>query len=177
MRWLFLLIGVASHLFAGPFDEIAPSSSDEIASLNADLIVDGFVSAMSGQFVLSEVDLHVRGAQDLFLKRSYVPPPVLGRYHDKDERDRLELGRALATLNTKGWVCLPHLWAGYNRNSPYFQLRDPGGYVFEFEMQGDRGVLKASPYGCSNLRSGEPSSAADLRNVEFFVEKAGVKVT
>jgi RHS repeat-associated protein len=177
MRWIFLLLGANIHLFAGPFDDITPSSPDEIASLNADLIVDGCVSAMSGQLALSEVDLHVRGTQDLLLKRTYVPPQVLGRYHDKDERDRLELGRALLQLNTKGWVCLPHLWAGYNQNSPYFQVRDPGGYVLEFEIQGNKGILKASPYGCSNLRSGEPSSAADIRNIEFLVEGTQVKVT
>lgn len=176
MRRIFLLLGASIHLFAGFFDDITPSSSDEIASLNADLIVDGFVSAMSGQFALSEEDLHVKGAQDVVLKRTYIPPQVLGRYHDKDERDRLELGKALLQLNTKGWVCFPHLWAGYNRNSPYFQLRDPGGYVLEFEIQGNKGFLKASSYGCSNLRSGEPSSAADIRNIEFLVEGIQVKV-
>jgi RHS repeat-associated protein len=89
----------------------------------------------------------------------------------------LELGRALLQLNTKGWVCLPHLWAGYNRNSSYFQVRDPGGYVLEFEVQENKGVLKAASYGCSNLRSGEPSSAADIRNIEFLVEGTQVKVT
>jgi len=177
MRWIFLFLGAGIHLLSGSFEDLSPSSSDEIASLNADLLVEGFVSAMSGQIALSEVDLHVKGAQDLFLKRTYVPPQVLGRYHDKEERDRLELGRALLQLNTKGWVCLPHLWAGYNRNSPYFQVRDPGGSVLEFEIQGNRGILKASPYGCSNLRSGEPSSAADIRNIEFLVEKAHIQVT
>lgn len=177
MKWVVFLLGASFSLFAGVFDDITPSSSNEIASLNADLIVDGFVSAMSGQLALSEVDLHVKGAQDLVLKRTYVPPQVLGRYHDKDERDRLELGGALLQLNTKGWVCLPHLWAGYNRNSPHFQLRDPGGYVLEFEIQGNKGSLKASSYGCSNLRLGEPSSAADIRNIEFLVEKDQIKVT
>jgi len=177
MRWFFLLLGLSIHLSSSPFEDISPSTSDEIASLNADLIVDGFVSAMSGQLALSEVDLHVKAAQDLFLKKTYVPPQILGRYHDKDENDRLELGRALLQLNTKGWICLPHLWAGYNQNSPYFQVRDPQGYVLEFEIQGNKGVLKTSPYGCSNLRSGEPSSAADIRNIEFLVEGIQVKVT
>lgn len=62
MKHLFLLIGFSLHLFAGSFDEVTPSSPDEIASLNRDLIVDGFVSAMSGQLSISEVDLHIKAA-------------------------------------------------------------------------------------------------------------------
>lgn len=176
MRWLFLILGVSIHLSASPFDDIFPSTSDEIASLNGDLIVDGFVSAMSGQIALSEVDLHVKATQDLILKRTYFPPQIFGRYHGKDERDRLELGKALQQLKTKGWIILPHLEAGYNRNSPYFQVRDPQGFVLEFEIQGNRGIFKSSSYGCSNLQGGEPSSTADIRNIEFLVEGSQVKV-
>lgn len=177
MKWIFLLLGLTCQLCANPFDDVSPSTADEIASLNANLIVDGFVSAMSGQISISEVDLHVRGAQDLIFKRTYIPPQVLGRYHDKDEKDRLALGIALLQLNTKGWVALPHLWAGYNQNSPYFQVRDPQGYVLEFEIRGDRGILKTSFYGCSNLCSGKPNSSADIRNIQFVVEDDLVKVT
>jgi RHS repeat-associated protein len=176
MKWILLLISLSFNLFAGSFDEISPSSPDEIASLNSDLIIEGFVSVMSGQISLSEIDLHVKGSQDLLLKRTYVPPQILGRYDDKDERDRLALGKALCQLNTKGWVVLPHLWAGYNVNSPYFQVMDPGGYVLEFQIQGNRGILKTSSCGCSNLRSGEPSSLADIRNIELLVEGNQIKI-
>ncbi len=176
MKWILLLISLSFNLYAGSFDEISPSSPDEIASLNADLLVDGFVSVLSGQISMSEIDLHVKGSQDLLLKRTYVPPQILGRYDDKDDRDRLALGKALCQLNTKGWVVLPHLWAGYNFNSPYFQVRDPGGYVLEFQIQGNRGTLKTSSYGCSNLRSGTPSSLADIRNIELLVEGNQIKI-
>ena len=176
MKWILLLISLSFNLFAGSFEEITPSSPDEIASLNSDLIIEGFVSAISGQISLSEIDLHVKGSQDLLLKRTYVPPQILGRYDDKDERDKLALGKALCQLNTKGWVVLPHLWAGYNFNSPYFQVRDPGGYVLEFQMHGNKGILKTSSYGCSNLRSGEPSSLADIRNIELLAEGNQVKI-
>ena len=128
MHWL-LLIGLTFRLCAGSFDEITPSTPDEIASLSADLLVGGFVSAMSGQISLSETDLHIRGAQDLLLKRTYIPPHVLGRYEDKEEKDKYALARALSEQQTKGWVVLPHLWAGYNGHSPYFQVRDPQGFV------------------------------------------------
>ncbi|KKP86104.1 MAG: hypothetical protein UR87_C0029G0001 [candidate division CPR3 bacterium GW2011_GWE2_35_7] len=37
---------------------------------------------------------------------------------------------------------LPHLWAGYNFNSPYFQVMDPGGYVLEFQIQGNIKVVE-----------------------------------
>jgi len=177
MRYFLLFLCTSLHLCGGPFDHIAPSTPDEIASLNADLVVDNFVSAISGQFSLSEMDLRVNSASDLILKRTYIPPQVLGRYHDKDQKDNLELGKALLQLHTKGWVVLPHLWAGYNQNSPYFQVRTPQGTVLEFQIQGNRGILKTSPFGCSNLLSGEPSSLADIRNIELSVVGKEVKVT
>ena len=83
MRWV-ILFAFGFRLFAGSFDEVAPSTSDEIFSLTTDLLVDGFVSVASGQISISEVDLTVRGAQDLALKRTYVPPRILGRYDDKE---------------------------------------------------------------------------------------------
>ena|SRR3990167_7378943 len=99
MRW-FLILSISVSLFADPFDEVAPSTADEIVSLTSDLLVEGYVSATSGQISLCETDLHVRGAQDLFLKRTYVPPQILGRYEENDESDRLSLGKDLLQLET-----------------------------------------------------------------------------
>src|SRR5690606_25581015 len=45
----------------------------------------------------------------------------------------------------------------------------------EFEIIGNRGHLKTRSYGCSNLRGGEPTAEADIRNIELLVE--GPKVT
>jgi RHS repeat-associated protein len=169
-------VGLSLRLLASSFDDVTPSSSEEILSLTSDLLVEGFVSASSGQISLSETDLHVRGAQDLFLKRTYVPPRILGRYDDNDKSDRFALSRALSQLETKGWVTNPHLWAGYNRHSKYFQVCDPQGFVLEFQIRGNRGVLKTSSHGCSNLRGGEPNSAADIRNIELWVDKDEARV-
>ena len=94
MRWFFILsFGV--RLFAGSFDEVMPSSPEEILSLTSDLLVDGYVSVSSGQISLSEIDLRVRGAQDLLLKRTYVPPQIFGRYADKDN---------VYQINLKSWA-------------------------------------------------------------------------
>lgn len=176
MRWLLVLFSFSFHLSAGPFDQIHPSTSDEIASLNTDLLVDGFVSVLSGQISISETDLHIRGAQDLQFKRVYVPPQIQGRYDDKDKVDRWHLGHSLFQLHTKGWVTLPHLWAGYNQNSPYFLLRSPQGYVLEFEVTGNKGVLRNASYGCSNLSGEVPNSSADIRNTELKIEKTEVRI-
>lgn len=175
MRWLlFFLFGV--RLCAALFDEVAPSTPDEIASLNADLVIEGYVSAASGQLSIVQTDLHVKGAQDLLLQRTYLPPQILGRYHDDEKRDRFELGKALLQLNARGWVVLPHLWAGYNLNSPYFQVRDPHGTVLEFEIEGNRGRLRTAGFGCSNLVRGEPSAKGDIRNTELWVEGDRIRV-
>lgn len=175
MRWFFIL-GFGVRLFAGSFDEVTPSSPEEIFSLTSNLLIDGYVSASSGQISLSEIDLRVKGAQDLFLKRTYVPPQILGRYEDKDKLDQFMLGKSLHQLETKGWVVNPHLWAGYNRNSSYFQVCDPQGFVLEFQIQGNKGILKTSSYGCSNLRGEKPSSSADIRNIDFSIDGDLVKI-
>ena len=60
MRWI-VLFALALRVFANPFDEVTPSAPEEIASLNADLLVDGFVSAASGQISLVQSDLHIKG--------------------------------------------------------------------------------------------------------------------
>ena len=123
---------VSSALFSAPFDDVTPSSSEEITSLNANLSVEGFVSPLSGQVSLNETDLLVRGAQDVRLKRSYLPPHVLGKYKDREEEDRFYLAEALSKQQRNNWVVFPHLFAGYNPHSPYFQLCDPSGFVLEF---------------------------------------------
>ncbi len=170
LRWLLALI------FASPLAAAEASTPDEVASLSTDLLVDGYISPLSGQVFIREDDLHVIGAQDVVLTRSYVPPQILGRYEDKDDADRLLLGKSLASQETRRWAILPHLWAGFSFHSPYFQVRDPSGFVLEFEIQGNRGILKTNLYGVSNLRQGEPDSTADLRNIECLIEQDAVRI-
>lgn len=74
---LLVLMTFSFKLFAGQFDDVMPSSPQEIFSLTTDLLVDGFVSVNSGQISITETDLIVKGAQDLSLKRIYVPPSIL----------------------------------------------------------------------------------------------------
>jgi hypothetical protein len=45
---------------AVPFDKVKPSTPYEIASLSTNLLIDGCVSALSGQAVLHETDLYIR---------------------------------------------------------------------------------------------------------------------
>ena len=172
-----MLLAFCSHVFAASFENTLPSSPDEVASLSASLLIDGFISPLSGQISLCETDLHVKGAQDLHLKRTYVPPQIYGRYEDKDNEDRFRLGMALLEQESRRWAILSHLWAGFNNHSHYFQVRDPNGFVLEFELQGTRGILKTSSHGLSNLNQGQPDGAVDLRNIEFSVEPEGVRIT
>ncbi len=176
MRWL-LLFAFCSRVFAASFEDAVPSSPDEIASLSTNLLIEGLISPLSGQVSLCETDLHVKGAQDLYLKRTYIPPQIYGRYENKDESDRLQLGMALAGQESRRWTILPHLWAGFNYHSQFFQVRDPSGFVLEFEIQGNQGILKTSSCGLSNLNQGQPDGSADLRNIEFSVETEGMRIT
>lgn len=176
MKWLLCFIFTSRLLIATPFENIGPSTPDEIASLSTNLLIDGYISPLSGQVSLHETDLHIQAAEDLVLKRTYVPPQILGRYEDKDDFDRLLLGKSLAAQESRRWAILPHLWAGFNFRSPYFQVCDPSGFVLEFEIQGHKGILKTSTYGFSNLRQGKPDSTADLRNIEFSLDSSAAHI-
>jgi RHS repeat-associated protein len=172
-----ILLLCSSRLFAGSFEEVKPSSSEEILSLTTDLLIDGFVSVTSGQIAISEIDLIVKGAQDLVLKRSYVAPWICGRYDKKDKLDCFILAQEITSLKNKGWVVHPHLWIGYNVHSKFFQVRDPQGFVLQFEIQGNKGILKTASYGFSNLRGDCPSSSADIRNIELLIDGSWAIVT
>ena len=173
---LLVMTCLGLHLCASSFNDIEPSTPDEIVSLHSGLLIDGYVSASSGQIVMSEIDLCVKGAQSLCLSRTYVAPQILGRYEKKKKEDLLVTGGVLRQLQVKGWVTYPHLRAGYNRHSPYFQVRDPQGFVLEFEIQGNQGVLRTPPYGCSNLCGENPSSTNDIRNIVLKIENNQVRV-
>ena len=77
-RFLFLLFAV--RVFAELIEDLTPSVPEEIASLQCDHLIDGVINPFSGQFVCTEIDLHIHTAQDLILRRTYIPPQVLGRY-------------------------------------------------------------------------------------------------
>ncbi|PWU14876.1 MAG: hypothetical protein C5B45_03755 [Chlamydiae bacterium] len=175
MRWLLCFI-LTSQRIAAPLENVESSTPVEIAFLNTNLLIDGYISPLSGQISLQEIDLLIKAAQDLTLKRTYVPPQILGRYANKDRLDRLSLGKALLLQERRCWIILPHFWVGYNLHSPYFQVYDPNGFVLEFEICDTKGILKTSNYGLSNLRQEKPDSTVDLRNIEFYVEQDAVRM-
>ncbi len=175
MRWLLSLLLVSTRIFADPIEDLTPSSPEEIASLRTDPSIGGYVNPLSGQLSLKEEDLHILGAQDLTLSRIFLPPRIMGKYDDRNHRDKFELVAALSA--SKGWVIWPHLWCGVNAKSPYFQVRDPSGFVLEFKRVGKKWVLATLVYGMSNLLGEEPNSAADIRNTELEVDDQCARVT
>ena len=173
--WIFFLVSCKAFAVAVDSEELVLSTPEEIVSLDTSLLVEGFVSAASGQLSLMETDLAIEAAQDLLLNRVYVSPQIFGRYHDKDEYDRLELGKALFRLPHKQWETLPHLWAHFKGNRVW--IPDPSGTVLEFQVEGNRGILKTPSYGCSNLRGSQASAEADIRNIEFTVHGRRIWIT
>ena len=169
-------LSVTTCLLANSFDEVRPSGPEEFASLNSDLLIDGYVSAFSGQIILSETDLCVKGAQDVVLKRTYIAPPIMGRYDDKDSKDLFFTAQVLSQMHSKGWVIFPHLCVGYNQYSRYIQVQDPRGFVLEFDVKEGKGHFRSSHYGCSNLKGDMPSSAADIRNISLEIDQDVIKV-
>ena len=175
MQLIFLLF-ISFALCANSF-EITPSSAEEIASLNSNLLIEGFVSPLSGQVSINETDLVVHSAQDIQLMRNYVPPRVMGKYSSNEKEDHFHLAKDLLSQPARNWLQLPHLLAGYNINSPHFQIRDPAGFVLEFSIHENKGILKTDSLGMSNLNGDKPSASADLRNIELILESDSAHIT
>jgi hypothetical protein len=173
--WMFLFFSCKAFAVTLAVDEPLLSTPEEIVSLDTGLLVEGCVSVASGQLSLVEIDLEIKAAQNLLLKRVYVSPQILGRYHDKDGEDLLALGKALLSLPHKEWETFPHLYLKFKGKQVW--VTDPSGVVLEFQVEGNRGLLKTLPYGCSNLRGTQATAEADIRNIDFLVKGGQILIT
>jgi RHS repeat-associated protein len=177
LRICFFFCFIA-YLFADSCDDLIPSTSEEIASMQSTLIVEDYVSVLSGQLIIQETDLLVKGAQNIQKTRYYFPPHVLGRYHDKEKVNNFDLINDLSNQKPGLWKTGDfHLICGYNIHSPYLLVPCPNGIILSFEIKGDLGILRTSTIGCSNLIGDTPSSRADIRNTSLIIEKGNLKIT
>lgn len=170
---LFFFFVFATRIFASSFENMGPSTVEEVASSMQDVWIEGVIAPLSGQVAMQAEDLRVVGAKDVVLRRVYVMPHVRERYSEEGGTDQWMLGRALEGQG-KNWVVMPHLWAKVM--GLHFLLRDESGVVLQFEMRGGRGVLRGCGAGVSNLKGEVVDGRADLRNVELWVEGSRVRV-
>ena len=72
----FLLTTTVIFSEEEPKEDLFPSTPDQISTLTSepDYLVGGLISPLSGQLVLRQTDLIIKGAQNIILSRTYVPP-------------------------------------------------------------------------------------------------------
>lgn len=163
-------------------DNLIVSRPDQIASLSSDdgMLVAGLVSPLSGQLCLRETDIVARGAQNISVSRTYVPPYMPCAFQNDKDEDRFLLSRHL-TQHYRGWVFLPHLYLQVMDSDRFIiRVNDPSGVTLDFELDAansSRAVLASAAYGISNAAQEMPSGRYDPRNTRIISEDNGRKIT
>src|SRR3989304_8866941 len=153
-------------------EEFFPSTSEQIAALNSqpDYLVGAVISPLSGQPVLRQTDLVVKGAQSLFPSRTYIPPYMPCSFpkhkHHQGDWDKVYLYKHLAH-SYKGWQFYPHLKLQFTPYTKSALLTDPNGMSLAFQLSGPGNsvtTLTSTPYGISNTAGDAPGGQYDPRN-------------
>jgi RHS repeat-associated protein len=168
-----------------PREDIFLSTPEEVATLTSEpsYLIGGIISPLSGQPVLRQTDLVVKGAQNVVLSRTYIPPYMPCMFpkhkHDQAEHDKNFLYCHLRD-NYKGWQFYPHLRLQLDSFRMKVRLSEPNGMALEFYIS-NQGLLTAmltsDPYAISNVAGDEPSGKYDLRNTRISYEENGNKIT
>lgn len=175
---LICSILTAFHAFANQedsYEEIPLSTPDQIASLRSDtdFLIAGLISPLSGQPVIRQTDLIVRGAQELVLNRVYIPPHIPCSFpkekHQKGDWEIYNLYNHLLE-NYKGWQFYPHSMLLLNYVSKEFRISDPNGITLDFRVSNGTTTLSALPYAISNTIGDVPSGRHDPRNTRIVYQ-------
>ncbi|MBS0622244.1 MAG: hypothetical protein JSR80_04735, partial [Verrucomicrobia bacterium] len=127
------------------------SSPEQIATLNSepDFLIGGVVSPLSGQPVLRQTDMVIRGAQDLVLSRTYIPPymPVSlsSVKGEKGDVDNFYLFYHLQD-HYRGWQSFPHLRLELDCPSSTVRLTGRHGSTLDFCVKEGKTTLASPAY-------------------------------
>ena len=92
-----LTAAVFSNEEEEPQEDLFLSTPEQVATLTNEpsYLVGGLISPLSGQLALRQTDLIIKGAQNIILSRSYLPPdmPCSCPYHkhSQEEHDKKHL--------------------------------------------------------------------------------------
>ncbi|MGC1879424.1 MAG: RHS repeat-associated core domain-containing protein [Rhabdochlamydiaceae bacterium] len=153
------------------FEEFSISTPDQIATLSSapDFLVGGLISPLSGQPVLRQTDLIVKGAQEIILDRVYIPPYMpcsfpKNKKHQHGNWETFHLWNHL-NKNYRGWQFLPHLRMLFTPSSREARFTDPHGATFNFRLSySGSGIFATLPYAISNASGDAVSGKYDPRN-------------
>lgn len=167
---LFTSLVSAEEEYSEPLPISAP---EHIATLHTEhsLLIGGLVSPLSGQLCLNQTDMIVKGAQEIALNRTYIPPYLPVRTIDtkKDDEERHYFAGHLLK-NYRGWTYFPHLRLIASKTDPCdIRICEPNGLTLDFRVSGSSTTLISNSYGISNAAGEIPSGHFDPRNIQISI--------
>ena len=155
------------------------STPEQIASLSSDAehLIAGVISPLTGQIVLKQTDLIAKGAQDIVLSRFYAPSPLLTSFLKKYQEGGCDKKEFYDYLNNdKSWSFYPHLWLYFNPETGVARVSDPNGCTADFQITENATLLVSPDYAISNTNAERPGGQYDLRNTRISYEADVVSV-
>ena len=173
---LLALLLLHSLLCSEELDELILSTPQQIASTtyNADTLIGGLISPLSGMLILSVTNLVVQGAQPITLSRTYFSPYMPVEFaHEKQHNGEYEKKYLQAYLakNYKGWQYLPHILLEYFPNTKQVRVADASGITLDFQLENGKTLLLSTPYAISNTSGEKPSGKFDVRNTRILYQE------
>lgn len=168
-RFLLSIFFLTASCYAAAEQEdlLLPSSPEQIATLSSSFLVKDLVSPLSGQLCLQKIDLVAKGAQELTLSRSYIPPftPVFDKREDWD----LYEGWQYHLKTYRGWLFLPHLYLSLiTENGSIVRLTEPNGMTLDYSLSNLKESKLLTPlHAISNMVGESPSGKYDPRNTRI----------
>ena len=188
LMYCFLITNPIFSKEEDPTEDLIPSTPDQLAALSAksDYLIGGLVSPLSGQLVLRQTDLIVKGTQNIILSRTYIPthiptsfPKNKHQKHNKEAYAKKALYYHIRD-NYQGWQFNSHLRLQLNETATQVRLSEPSGITFDFQLSGPNrsiATLASLPFALSNTVGDAPSGQYDPRNTRISYDDAGKKIT
>ncbi|MES2198758.1 MAG: RHS repeat-associated core domain-containing protein [Chlamydiota bacterium] len=166
LRLLFCLLPILCSAEEEFSEELFLSTPDQLSALRGEpeYLAGGLVSPMSGQLCLRQTDLTVKGAQEIFLTRVYIPPSILASFASMSKNQEAYDKQAMQThlaKTCKGWQFFPHLRLQFDPTSKEVRLSDVNGATFDFRLEGSQTILASPILAISNVSGEKPSGKYD----------------
>ena len=165
-------------------EEFNLSTPEQIAALTGDsqYLIGGVISPLSGQPVLNQTDLIVRGAQEIVLNRIYIPPNIPSSFnkHKKNQNEwhQFELCDYVTT-HYKGWKFLSHVHLIAAPALMQFRITEPNGLTLYFKLSGPGNSVTTYTgplQGINNIVGSTPSGKSDPRNTRISYDDSKITV-
>lgn len=167
----------SSEAFNKPREKPAHFTPDQLAALTSDanLLIGGLISPLSGSPCLKQTDLTVIGAQEIPLSRIYISPYMPSVFCGEWDRD-CYYRRCYVRDNYEGWKFFPHQYLWFDSGKKQILLTSPNGATYDFSIAESKTTL-AHPYAVSNVGDQHtPSGQFDPRNTRISIENGHIAV-